>query len=196
MGARMLTATFGGDGWNRQSASTAVAHSVLAASATSIVSISPEPSDNGQGVVVTFSVTGSGAAPSGLVTVSDGVNSCTATLPQTQCTVALTTSGARSITVSYPGDSNYGASSANAPHTVRYNTTTALTGHSPNPSGVGAVVLASFVVTPAVQGGPVPTGTVTVSDGVNSCSAPANVGSCNLTLSTAGARTQLPGSGD
>jgi PKD repeat protein len=67
-------------------------------------------------------------------------------------------------------------------------TTTTITGDSPDPSGVGSTVTVSFRVT---SEGPTPTGSVTVSDGSQSCSATLSngTGSCPLALSTVGVRT-------
>ena len=97
MGARTLTATYAGDAFNKQSAAPTVAHSVLAPSTTTIGSVSPEPSDNGQSVIINYTVTGSGATPTGNVTITDGVNSCTASVATGQCAASFTTSGQRTL---------------------------------------------------------------------------------------------------
>ncbi len=58
-------------------------------------------------------------APTGNVTVTDGVNSCTGTVAAGQCAITLTTIGARTLTATYAGDGNFNAStSAGQPHTV------------------------------------------------------------------------------
>ncbi|PYS18446.1 MAG: hypothetical protein DMG17_06065, partial [Acidobacteria bacterium] len=46
-----------------------------------------------------------------------------------------------------------------------------------------------FVVTPLPDDGRTPTGTVTVSDGTESCSATVTAATCNLTSSSAGPKT-------
>jgi uncharacterized repeat protein (TIGR01451 family) len=89
---------------------------------TTITSDAPDPSDVGQAVTVHYTATvnapGSGT-PTGNVTVSDGVNSCTSTVVAGQCDVTLTTSGPRTLTATYAGDSNFnGSPSAGEPHTV------------------------------------------------------------------------------
>ena len=68
----------------------------------------------------TVSVDAPGAgAPSGNVTVSDGVDTCTATVAAGQCTLALSTIGSRTLTATYAGDSNFNASTSGGnPHTV------------------------------------------------------------------------------
>ncbi len=73
-------------------------------------SISPASAVAGQTVQANFSVSvlqpGSGA-PTGSVSVSDGVNGCSATLPATSCMVSFQTTGQRSVQFSYAGDGNY-----------------------------------------------------------------------------------------
>lgn len=75
-------------------------------------------------------------------------------------------------------------------------TTTAITGHVPDFTGPGEPVTVSFAVAPTASAGELPTGTVTVTDGVDSCtgtltSGSGNVaeGSCQLTLTTLGTRS-------
>src|SRR5207245_5759081 len=65
-------------------------------------------------------------------------------------------------------------------------TTTAITGHTPNPSAVGQAVAVTFTVT---SSGGTPTGNVTVSDGAATCTGTVAAGTCNLTPTTAGAKT-------
>ncbi len=53
------------------------------------------------------------------MTVSDGVDSCTGTVAAGTCTITLTTSGSRTLTATYAGDSNFnGSTSAGEPHSV------------------------------------------------------------------------------
>ncbi len=69
-----------------------------AATTTTITSDNPDPSVVGQTITVNYSVTvnapGMGT-PTGMVTVSDGVNSCMGTVAAGTCNVALTTAGAQ-----------------------------------------------------------------------------------------------------
>ena len=67
------------------------------------------------------------------MTVGDGVDSCTATVAAGECTLTLTTVGARSLTASYAGDSNFNPSTSTAEaHTVdKWDTTTAITSDTP-----------------------------------------------------------------
>jgi Ca2+-binding RTX toxin-like protein len=88
---------------------------------TTITSDSPDPSVVGQAVPVQYSVvpmSGSGT-PTGNVTISDGTNSCTGTVAGGQCSLTFASAGAKSLTASYSGDSNFNPStSAAEPHTV------------------------------------------------------------------------------
>ena len=141
------------------------------ASTTSITSDTPDPSVVGQPVTVGYSVTGSGGTPSGNVTVSDGVNSCTGTVAAGSCSITLTTAGARTLTASYAGDSNFlPSTSAGAAHMVSQASTTVslarTTGASPAPYGTSLTFTATVTVTSPGSG--TPTGTVTFFDGATS----------------------------
>jgi hypothetical protein len=172
-----------------------------AASATTITSVSPEPSVTGQPVVVNFAVqpaSSGNSVPAGSVTVSDGVSSCTGTLANGagSCSLVWASAGARSLTAAYQPapDSNFAASgSAAYSHQVnKADTTTTIVSDLPDPSRVGQAVTVSFRVTPSFSlSGLYPTGTVTVADGAASCSGTltAGAGSCTLVLTTAGDRT-------
>lgn len=86
---------------------------VKATTTTSIISANPSPSDEGQAVTVTYSVNDSSALiPTGNVIVTDGVDSCTATVAAGQCDITLTTPGARTIQAQYAGDASFGGSSS------------------------------------------------------------------------------------
>ena len=193
VGARTLVATYVGDGFNKNSVSAGTAHQVTTAAAsstnTTITGDTPDPSDMNQAVVVTFTVTGASGTPSGNVTVTDGVSSCTATVAQGQCTITLTTPGTRTLSANYAGNATYAASSGSASHLVYYNTTTTINSDTPDPSTNTQSVTVTYAVSATVAGGPAPSGNVTVSDGVSTCSGTAAVGSCSMIMTTAGART-------
>ncbi len=157
---------------------------------TAITSDVPDPSTLGSAVTVAVTVTGQSGntptAPTGTVTVSDGVDICTITLPDPSCSLTLNTLGARTITATYSGDDNFnGSTSTGEGHTVNlYPTTTAITGDTPDPSVIGQAVTFSYAVTP---GGPgTPTGNVTVSNGTDSCTGTVADGACSLTFTTPG----------
>jgi hypothetical protein len=196
-GAKSLTATYAGDGNFNGSASTPVTpHQVNKAdTTTAITSDTPDPSKVGQAVTVNFSVTvnapGSGT-PTGNVTVSDGTDSCTGTVVAGTCSITLTTAGARSLTATYAGDTNFNTSTStpSTPHTVdKADTTTTITADTPDPSVVGQPVPVAYTVTVNSPGTGVPTGNVTVSDGTDSCVGTAAAGTCNLTFTSAGTKT-------
>jgi hypothetical protein len=159
-----------------------------------VTSDTPDPSVVGQPVTVNYTVTvnapGSGIA-TGNVTVSDGTTSCTATAAAGGCTLTFTTAGSHPLTATYAGDSNFnGSASAAAPHTVnKADTSTTITSDNPDPSTVGQSVTVTYTVAVVSPGAGTPTGMVTVTDGIASCSGTVATGTCSLTISTPGART-------
>src|SRR5207248_252864 len=65
-------------------------------------------------------------------------------------------------------------------------TATTITGHTPNPSVVGQAIAVTFTVS---SSGGTPTGNVTVSAGSDTCTGTVAAGTCNLTATSAGAKT-------
>ncbi len=192
VGLYSATASYGGDSNFNGSTSPAVSHTVNKADTTSsITSDTPDPTHIDEVVTVQYTVDvappGAGT-PTGNVTVSDGVDSCTATVAAGECNITLTTLGARSLTATYAGDTNFNTSTSPAePHQVdKWDTTTAITSDTPDPSIIGQSVTVQYSVT---SPGGTPTGNVTVSDGVDSCIATVAAGECNITLTTLGARS-------
>ncbi|MBC7909222.1 MAG: Ig-like domain repeat protein, partial [Pyrinomonadaceae bacterium] len=133
VGSHVITAQYSGGGagatgYNANIGTLAVNQVVNKANtASAILTDTPDPSLTGQSVTVTFTVTPTGlgaGTPTGNVTVSDGVDQCTATAAVGTCTLALSTAGVRNLTATYVGDGNFNASPASpaATHTV---TTTA-----------------------------------------------------------------------
>ncbi len=85
------------------------------ASTTTITSMVPTSSVAGQGVVVSVNATGAGVAPSGNVTVNGtGAVTCNTTLSAGagSCTLTFTSAGAKTVTATYNGDTNYNTSSS------------------------------------------------------------------------------------
>ena len=194
-GSRTLTATYGGDSNFNGSTSAGVGHTVSVSktdTTTTITGHTPDPSNVGQAVNVSYSVTSWGGTPTGnvTVTVSGGSESCTGMVAAGGCSITLTSAGSRTLTATYGGDSNFnGSTSAGVTHTVsKANTTTTITGHTPDPSAVGQAVNVSYSVT---SSGGTLTGnvTVTVSGGSESCTGTVAAGSCSITLTIAGSRT-------
>ncbi len=196
VGARTLTATYQGNtNFNASPASTGASHTVNKANTTTtITSDNPDPSIIDQAVTVAYSVAavapGSGT-PTGNITVSDGTVSCTGTVAAGQCTLTFTSLGAKTLTATYAGDANFnGSTSATATHTVnKINTTTTITSDTPDPSVVGQAIAVTSVVAVTAPGTGTPTGTITVSDGSASCTITLPATSCNLTFTSAGAKT-------
>jgi hypothetical protein len=194
-GSKTFSASYTGDGNFSASTSTGVTHVVSAATtATTITADSPDPSAVGQAYAVSYTVAvaapGSGT-PTGNVTVSDGAASCTAAVAAGGCALTSTSAGARNLTASYTGDANFtGSVSVIAAHTVsQAATTTTITGHTPSPTVVGQAYTVSFSVAVTAPGAGTPTGNVTVSDGTVNCTATVAAGSCQLTSTTAGAKS-------
>ncbi len=92
-----------------------------ASTTTTITADTPDPSLVAGPVLVTYTVVAvapGGGTPTGNVTVSDGVDSCTATVAAGQCTLTLNTLGARTLTATYTGSAAHAGSNGNATHTV------------------------------------------------------------------------------
>ncbi len=89
---------------------------------TAITSHAPEPSVVGTPISVQVAVTvtpPNTGTPGGMVVVSDGVDSCTVTLPANSCALRPTNTGVRSITATYSGNADFGASASTpVAHTV------------------------------------------------------------------------------
>jgi hypothetical protein len=194
-GTKTLTASYAGDANFAGSASAGTTHTVSQASTTTAITAdTPDPSVVGQSYTVSASVAASApgsGTPTGNVTVSDGTNTCTITLPATGCTLPSTAPGTKTLTASYAGDANFaGSTSTGTTHTVsQAGTTTAITADTPDPSVVGQAVTATYTVTVSGGGAGTPTGNVTVSDGVDTCTGTVAAGSCAITLTTGGSRT-------
>jgi hypothetical protein len=118
VGTVSVTATYGGDSSFAGSASGAVKQVVSKANSSTALASSPNPSNSGQSVTFTASVTGQyGGTPSGTVTFYNGKNALgTETLSGGAATYATTIllAGTDSITAAYQGDSSYTASTSKA----------------------------------------------------------------------------------
>ncbi|HQR35406.1 MAG TPA: Ig-like domain repeat protein, partial [Blastocatellia bacterium] len=199
-GNKTVTFTYNGDANFNASPSNTAGHAVNKASTTvAITNDTPDPSVIGQNYAVTAAVSvtspGSGT-PTGTISVTDGTNSCTITLPGTSCNLPSTSVGAKTLTATYNGDSNFNASgpSAGVPHTVnKADVTVTITSDNPDSSAVGQNVTVAFTVAAAAPGAGTPTGnvTITVSGGSETCTGAlaAGSGSCTLALTAPGSRT-------
>ncbi len=170
-GSHAVTAVYGGSGNFGGSKSATVTQIVNQAVATLTVSSSQNPSRVGSPITFTANVSGSGGTPTGTVTFKDGTT-VLGTSPlnggvSTFVTSALA-SGTHPITASYGGDSSYG-SVASAPFNQVVNgglvTPTAILTVNKTVAKVGDVI--TFQVAVSSPNGPVPTGSITVSDSTN-----------------------------
>lgn len=185
----------------KDSSSTGTASSTIAFSkantSTSITGISPEPSVYGQNYSISVNVSAlspSNGTPEGIVSISDGSNSCNATLSNGSgiCTLPSTSIGIKSINASYLGTSAYNSSSASGTHTInKVGTSTTITSDAPDPSVYGQNFSVSVSVSVVAPGSGTPSGTVSVSDGSNSCNITLSggAGSCSFPSSTVGGKT-------
>jgi hypothetical protein len=168
---------------------------------TTITGDTPDPSVVGQAVTISVRVDGSGSVDptSGTINVtsSPSSKSCTATLSGANiasCQITYTAVQNETITASFVANSNFLGSSDTEAHTVnKANTTTTITGDTPDPSVVGQSVTVSFSVVVASPGSGTPTGSVTVTGVLSgkpnqACTATlsSGTGSCSLTFPAAG----------
>jgi large repetitive protein len=195
-----ITAVFAGDASYSTSTSTAVSQVVNKAATTTTVSAGTLGTATvvGQAYPVAFTVAvtapgGGTITGSDIITVSDGIATCTATITAGTCNLTSTSAGTKSITAAFPGDASYNAStSAGVSHVVnKAATSTTITTDLSAATVVGQPYTVAFTVAVTAPGaGTIPgTDTVTVSDGVATCSGTITAGSCSLTSTTAGAKT-------
>lgn len=144
---------------------------VVIATPTATLSLTgtPNPATLGQNVTFTaaVSVTGNGAAPTGVVAFLDSGGSALAVVPLGAAGVAVfqTSSlivGTHTIQASYSGDSNYASQAVTINEVIRYPAAKLNLISSNNPAVVGQSV--QFTATASATG-PAPTGTVTFMDG-------------------------------
>lgn len=166
-GSYPIVATYAGDANDQGSASAAYVLTVLQATTQTAVTASPNPAVVTQPVTFTAKVTGNGGTPTGTVTFLNGSAALgVATLASGAAT--LTTSslsaGTYSITATYAGDANDMPSSAPAYSLTvsTISTTTTLGSASTGGTNAQTLLVASVVDNTT---GPVPTGTVTFTNG-------------------------------
>jgi len=194
VGPYTFTATYNGD--SNDASSVSGGYDVTVGQDTSTTTITSTTSSFvvGQPINIAVSVVanspGSGT-PTGTVTVSDGTQSCVADLSggSGSCQITETAPGSYSFGAAYGGDTNYSASSAAAGYGVTVGedaTTTSITSTTPTPV-VGQPITIDVSVGANSPGSGTPTGTVTVSDGTQTCVAALSggTGSCQISETTA-----------
>lgn len=194
-GAKNLTATYNGDtDYNASPVSAPLAHTVNKANTTTAINNITPSVVFGQTYTVSASTTidspGSGTL-TGTINVTDGTNNCAIALPATTCNLPATTVGLVTVSATYAGNTNFNASpTAQLGHTIgQAQTTTTIVSTSPNPSTAGQNVVVTYSVTVNAPGAGTPTGTVTVSDGTNSCVGTVAAGQCTIAFPVSGSYT-------
>jgi hypothetical protein len=162
-GNHSITASFPGSTYVLASAG-ALTQVVQNDSAT-VLSSSANPSEYGESVTLTATISHSGPVPTGTVTFKSGATILAAVAVGGTGTATYTTSafkvGTHSIIAVYGGDSNYiGSTSAAFSQIVKKAGTTTSVASSLNPSTVGESVTFTATVGAAAPGGGTPIGTV------------------------------------
>ncbi|MGQ0800064.1 MAG: Ig-like domain repeat protein [Pseudomarimonas sp.] len=194
LGTRTLTASYVGNG-NFAASSGTASHQVNPhPTTTTITGDTPDPTVVGQSYSVSVQVSSAGGTPAGTVGVSEGSAQCNVTLSNGSgsCNLASSVVGTRTLTASYAAQGSFAASQGSGNHGVlKADSVSAIIDLDPSPSTVGQVVSVDFAVAALPPGAGTPGGTVTVnaSGGAETCSASVAVGTCALTLLSAGSRT-------
>lgn len=114
--------------------------------------------------------------------------------------ISSLTAGGHKVTVAYSGDATYVAYTQTYPvgvHISKANTVGSITNASFAEVVVGQPFTVNFSVAAQAPGAGTPGGTVTISNGTDTCSAPVSAGSCSFKSSLAGTRSlTLSYSGD
>jgi hypothetical protein len=190
-GTHSIVASYAGDANFLGSTSAATSQTVTKTASTTSLSGSPNPAALGQTVSLTATVAASSGSgiPSGTVTFSDGAGPIgTASLDATGKAVISTSSllaGAHNLTAAYAGDSNFLPSSGTGAQTISKSPSATTFSATPNPSSFGQAVVFNVTVVAAGGGSGIPTGSVTLFEGVNSIGTATldNTGKAALSLS-------------
>ena len=182
-GSYTVTATYSGDA-NYSPAEGTTSETVNPAAPTVTVTGLSNPATTGP-VTYDVTVTGSGATPTGTVSVSDGNGgSCAISSLDSSgsgsCSITEP-AGSYTVTATYSGDANYGSAVGTLIEAVEPASPTVSISESANPAALGRV---TYKVTVTGVAGFTPTGSVTVSDGRRTCTIAtlntSGMGSCNI----------------
>src|SRR5262249_1891518 len=190
-GAKTLTAIYAGDASFNGSMGTEPHIVSKGNTTTTITSDAPDPSVVGQAYMVNVSVVPVSpvvGTPSGSVNVTDGAGrSCTIAsfgAGTRSCSLMSSTPGAKTLTATYAGDTNFNGSSGIAGYQVdKGNTTTTITSDTPDLSVVGQTYSVSVSVVPVSPAVGIPSGSLTITDGTG--------GSCTI-ASLSGGTSRCP----
>jgi Flp pilus assembly protein TadG len=190
-GIKILNATYNPDATHLTSSATAN-HAVLFSTGTTIVSHDPNPSQPNNPVNVVVTVNSLLAIPNGATVAITGADTnCTITLTNGtgSCNVVFTSTGQKTITATYAGDTDHTGSSSTATHDVVLGrtTVTTITSDIPDPSDIGVAV--NVAVT--VSGITTPTGTVSITGADTNCTITLvnGAGNCNVIFNTGGTKS-------
>ncbi len=194
-GARSVTATYSGDTNYAISTSPSYGQTAYRKTTTTTVSSSSNPSVVGE--PVTYTATLSLAAATGTIEFKEAGATITGCAAQAvsagaaKCTTVNSSSGARSVTATYSGDTNYAISTSPSYGQTAYRkTTTTTVSSSSNPSVVGEPVTYTATLSPAAA-----TGTIEFKEAgatITGCAAQAvsaGAAKCTTVNSSSGARS-------
>jgi large repetitive protein len=167
VGPHTIIATYVGDANNAPATSLALAETIQPSTSAITLSSNKNPALIGDTVTFAMTVSGTGAQPTGTVTLRDGANNIgTGSLDSngfTSLAIPNLAIGSHTLVAIYNGDSSHpGSTSASLVESVLQPTTTALSS-SNNPSLSGTAVVFTAIVTG--NGGDPVTGTVSFRDG-------------------------------
>jgi hypothetical protein len=170
-GTHQVRATYSGDANHAKATSSLLRQVVNKIPTTTALNSAPNPSKVGQIVIFTATVfNDSGGSPTGRVTFLDGVKvlgKSSLSGGVAALSVSSLVPGPHDVTASYGGDSNFtGSTSPVLVQTVAGLVTPAVV-LTVRPSTANAGDSVTFTATVSYPGGPVPTGSITISDVTN-----------------------------
>jgi hypothetical protein len=169
--------------------SNTAAFTITRAATSTALTSSLNPATYGQAITLTATVTSTAGVPTGSVTFTDGVTTLGSAPVNVSGVATLVVSlpaGARALTATYSGNSNFDGSAGNLTESMAIATTSTTLSSSPNQSSPGQPV--NFVATVIGQFGGAVTGVVTFKKGPNPIGTAPMIanGTATLTLSNLG----------